>query len=323
VCGLSSIFPSTFFATFFGADMFSFSRPSLLILASLPLASLSCDGEQRTRDASAPPTSQTAEVSVRFDVSPQKAPTVSVLAFRATASGISRREVLGIVDPLAAAGPERDCELRDVDVSASALVAQGGSIELQELGGVGIGLGSSESILRPFPRLYPDVATVVGGVVGEAGPLQVNALPERISLFTADSELPLEELAVPSAPRILTVNGAALSAGAKITVTDGLSISVSGGPGTIVEVRPFGATVAVACSVSQAAAPESTLVVPRALLTHLMGGSAAPGGASSAATAIPVSLEVLKRNRLRLSPLTSSGRLSLEVRSATAVELRP
>ena len=49
--------------------------------------------------------------------------------------------MLGIVDPLAAAAPDRDCELRDLDLSASALVAQGGSIELQELGGIGLQLG--------------------------------------------------------------------------------------------------------------------------------------------------------------------------------------
>src|SRR6478672_2690252 len=66
-----------------------------------------CDGVQRARDASAPPSLQTSEISIRFDVSPQKAPVVSVLAFHATVAGVLQRDVLGIVDPLAAAAPDR------------------------------------------------------------------------------------------------------------------------------------------------------------------------------------------------------------------------
>jgi hypothetical protein len=307
----------------------------------LGLGVSACDGVPRARDASAPPATQTAEVSVRFDVNPTKLPAVSVLAFQASAAGVAPRDVLGIVDPLAAAEPERDCELRDVDLSASALVARGGSIELQEMGGIGIALGSTDpaapaitaAILRPFPRLYPDVATVVGGVVAEAGPLPLSALPDRISLLTADSDLAREELAVPAAPRILTVNGAPLAAGAKIDAAEGLTLGVSGGPGTIVEIRPFGATAAVACVVPAAStAPaatdgESTLVVPRVLLARLSGGAGAAtlagvaGG--GAAAPIPASLEVLRRGRARVASLGTPSRLSVEVRSSTAVELRP
>jgi hypothetical protein len=283
-----------------------------------------------------------AEVSVRFDVNPQKLPAVSVLAFQAAASGVAPRDVLGIVDPLAATEPERDCELRDVDLSASALVARGGSIELQEMGGIGIALGSADpaappvagAILRPFPRLYPDVATVVGGVVAEAGPLALSALPDKISLLTADSELAREELAVPAAPRIVTVTGAPLAAGAKIDAAEGLTLGVSGGAGTIVEIRPFGATAAVACVVPAGPAPaastpeaDSTLVVPRVLLARLSGGITAagvvPAGAPSPGTAIPASLEVLRRGRVRVASLGTPSRLSVEVRSSTAVELRP
>ena len=68
-------------------------------------------------------------------------------------------------------------------------------------------------ILRPFPRLFPDVATVVGGVVAEAGPLPLGGLPDRIGLLTPASELPLEELAVPAAPHITSVNGVAAERG--------------------------------------------------------------------------------------------------------------
>src|SRR5882724_9233180 len=212
-----------------------------------------CEGEQRARDASVAPSLQTGEVSVRFDVAPQKAPMVSVLAFHAVVSGVAQRDVLGVVDPLAALAPERDCELRDLDLSASALAAQSGSIELQELSGIGLALGEANAtaatIIRPFPRVFPDVATVVGGVVAEAGPMPLAALPDHVGLLTPASELPIEELAVPAAARISSVNGAALAAGAKLDTRDGLTLTVTGGAPAIVELRPFGATAAISCAV--------------------------------------------------------------------------
>jgi hypothetical protein len=304
-------------------------------LAGALLAPSGCEGEQRGRDASAPPILQTAEVSIRFDVGSQKGPAMSVLAFQAAVTRVSQRDVLGIVDPLAAAAPDHDCELRDLDLSAGALVARGGSIELQELGGIGITLGASGlssdvgagTIVRPFPRLFPDVATVVGGVVAEAGPLQLVTLPERVGLLTPASELPLEELAVPAAPRIASVNGAPLAAGAKLDARDGLTITVSGGSGTVVELRPFGATVAIACSVPETAVAENTIVVPRPLVARLSGGTTMPSGAAVAGAAgaavIPASLDVLSRAHVRVSPFAMSSRLSIEVRASTAVEIRP
>ncbi len=307
-----------------------------------------CEGEQRARDASAPPSLQTSEVSVRFDVAPQKAPMMSVLAFHATVAGVLQRDVLGIVDPLAAAAPDRDCELRDLDLSASALVAQGGSIELQELGGIGLMLGASEPataapalssgglattgttpgitagmIVRPFPRLFPDVATVVGGVVAEAGPLQLGGLPDRVGLLTAASELPLEELSVPAAPHITSVNGVPLAAGAKVDGHEGLTIGVSGDAGTIVELRPFGATVAISCAVPQSSAGESTLTVPRALVARLTGAGSPAAGAAASAKPLPASLDALSRTRVRIAPFAATNHLSIEVRASTAVELSP
>jgi hypothetical protein len=164
--------------------------PRALAAAALGLViAAACDAGPRPPDVAAPPSSLTAEVSVRFDTSPQRPTSVSVLAFRAATSGIERNEVLGIVDPLAAAAPDHDCAVRDLDLSASTLLARGGSIELQEMTGIGIGLGNADTLLRPFPRLYPDVATVVGGVVAETGPLVIDTLPDRLSLLTSDSEL--------------------------------------------------------------------------------------------------------------------------------------
>jgi hypothetical protein len=303
------------------------------VAATLLGAGAGCEGEQRARDASVAPSLQTGEVSVRFDVSPAgaaKAPMTSILAFRALVSGVAPGDVLGVVDPLAASAPEHDCELRDLDLTASALAAQGGSIELQELSGIGLALGDAVStastVVRPFPRVFPDVATVVGGVVAESGPLPLGSLPERVGLLTPASELPIAELAVPAAPRILSVNGAPLAPGAKLETRDGLGlvVTVAGGAGTIVELRPFGATAAISCAVpgSTSAGGDSILVIPAALVSRLLVAvnptPAPPGG-----SAVAASLDVLSRARVQVAPFTVSNHLSIEVRASTAVELRP
>ncbi|HET6149469.1 MAG TPA: hypothetical protein VFH68_18175 [Polyangia bacterium] len=306
------------------------------------LATGGCEGEQHARDASVAPTLQTGEISIRFDVSPQgaaKPPMISVLAFHAMASGVAPRDVLGVVDPLAASAPEHDCELRDLDLSAGALAAQGGSIELQELTGIGLALGDSRhsssggpegfdlppsTIVRPFPRLFPDVATVVGGVVAESGPLPLATLPERVGLLTPASELPIVELAVPVAPRILAVNGAPLAGGAKLETRDGLAlvVGVSGGAATIIELRPFGATAAISCAVQAGAGGDSTLVVPAALLARLLV-AVNPSLAANGGNGVAASLDVLSRARVQVAPFAVSNHLSIEVRASMAVELRP
>jgi hypothetical protein len=319
-------------------------------LVSGVLGSGGCEGEQRARDASVAPSLQTGEISIRFDVSPpgansqeQRTPAVSVLAFHAMVSGAGPRDVLGVVDPLAAAAPEHDCELRDLDLSASALAAQGGSIELQELSGIGVALGdfrhspsggpegldwTAAAIVRPFPRLFPDVATVVGGVIAESGPLPIAALPDRVGLLTPASELPLEELVVPPAPRILSVNGAPLASGAKLETRDGLGVvvSVAGGAATIVELRPFGATAGIACAVpaSVSAGGDTTLVLPAALMARLLV-AVNPTQSSAGGNGVAASLDVLSRARARVqvAPLAVPNHLSIEVRASTAVELRP
>src|SRR3954449_7452221 len=88
----------------------------------LGLALGACDGASRAPDARARSSAETAEVSVRFDVSPGKPATVHVLAFRASLSAFGapstlrptglaldqpQPDVLGTVDPLGASGPEQ------------------------------------------------------------------------------------------------------------------------------------------------------------------------------------------------------------------------
>ncbi|HSS40477.1 MAG TPA: hypothetical protein VLT58_17055 [Polyangia bacterium] len=274
-----------------------------------------CDGATPVPEAAARVTVPSAELSIRFDVAEGRGPSVSVLGFRASAAGPNAPDVLGLVDPLWTAAPDQGCALHDVDQAASALEARGESVDLEELSGVGVGFGPGEPLVRPFPRVFPDVAGVVGGVVAESTPQGLGAMPERLNVYGAESELPVAELAVPALPRLVAANGTAPVAGMRIDVADGLTLSLANAAGALVELRPFGATVAVICAVPANAA-EAQVSVPRALLVHLPRAHGRTRG-------VPVSIEVARRVRAR-EPLTASGaRVSVEVRSAIAAELRP
>jgi hypothetical protein len=292
-------------------------------LACLTLA-LGCDGGAHVPDAQTQPAAYSSELSVRFEVSPDRATSVSVLGFRAAAAG-PEIDVLGLVDPLAAAAPDQGCVLRDVDLANRALVTRGSSVDLEELGGVGIGLGAAampSTVIRTFPRVYPDVAGVVGGVVGEADAQPIAALPERVSVLSPDSELPVAELAVPALPRLLAINGSAPIAGLRVDTTNGLSVSLAGAGGSFIELRPFGTTVVVSCAVPSNASTESIVSVPRTLLAHLRAPDST-GVAAGNQGNVGISLEVARRVRAREPLATSGTRVSVEVRSALAVELRP
>jgi hypothetical protein len=271
-------------------------------------------------DAQTQPAAYSAELSVRFEVSPDHPATVSVLGFRAATAG-PEADVLGLVDPLAAAAPVQGCVLRDGDLANRALATRGASVDLEELGGIGVGLGSAGSpltVIRTFPRVYPDGAGIVGGVVGEAAPQPVGALPDHISLLSPDSELPVAELAVPALPKLLGINGSAPAAGQRVDTSGGLTLSLGAAGGALIELRPFGATVAVSCTVPANASTESFLTVPRSLLAHLR-----PVDAGGVANGVPVSVEIARRVHAREPLVTSGTHVSVEVRSSLAVELRP
>lgn len=92
---------------------------------------------------------------------------------------------------------------------------------------------------------------------------------------------------------------------------------------TSIELRPFGATVALSCTVPAGAvnagagtSPQIAYSIPRQALTALMAASGGAPGASVAAA-----LDSVRRSR-RTLPL-SATRVSLEVRTSTFVELRP
>jgi hypothetical protein len=290
-----------------------------LILVAVACATVAaCDAGPRAPDAQTQTAAYSAELAVRFEVTASKPATMSVLGFRAAAAGpaaIARgaADILGLVDPLSATAPGEGCVLRDADAAASELGANGGSVELEELGGVGVGLGGSEApgdpvIIRPFPRVFPDVAGVVGGVVAEAGPQPLAGVPDKIRLYSADTELPIAELAVPTLPRLVTINGGPPTPGARIDASRGLALLLAAPAGALIELRPFGATLAVSCVAPANASTEAMIAVPPALLAHVRGA---------------VSIEVARRVRVREPLVTPATRISLEVRSTLPVELVP
>jgi len=172
----------------------------------LGAAGLACDGTPRAIDASTAPSARTSAVAVRLDATNDKQPTLSALAFRAAFSGVASTEVLGLVDPLSTASPARDCQLRDLDSGAAALAARGDGIELEELAGVGVQLAEMPNAIHPSPRLYPDVAPAIGGVVSEAGPVALGAWPAQLRITTGatpDTEPAVGRAAKPPVRRLI------------------------------------------------------------------------------------------------------------------------
>lgn len=311
----------------------------LALVLGATVAMAACDGAVPSVDASAPVSAHTSAVSLRIDVVAGQPASLSVLAFRAAFSGVASAEVLGMVDPLAADAPRQDCQLRDVDQAAAALVARGDAIELEELAGIGIAVNADSPTIpeiRPSPRLYPDLAATIGGVVGEAGPLRLPTLPEQIrvrsgatAIPTANSAEPqdMATVGVPATGWVKLLNGTVPRDG--ILIPTGADLNLNLAPAdateTSIELRPFGATVALSCTVPPSAgaitggtgpATQIAFAIPRQALAALMAASGGAPGASVAAA-----LDSVRRSR-RTLPL-SATRVSLEVRTSTFVELRP
>jgi hypothetical protein len=274
------------------------------------LAGPGCDTTVKGRDAAAAqgpqaPQVHLAEVTVRLDAPNDGAPSVSVLAYRATVTGTE--DVRSVVDPLMAPAPEGACILRDVAGPARALGARGGTVELEALSHLAVELGNGQPDLRLSPRVYPDLASVVGGVVGEAAPVALAATPP--SLIVSDGAAGRELVPVPELPRLLDSDGAALPASASFPAKNDLTLSVPGTLAAFVELRPFGATWALACPVDSA----RQVVIPAGEIARLMQRSGR----------VPVSVEAVARDERTLSLAGSQIRLTLEARSSSVVELRP
>lgn len=273
-------------------------------------AGLGCDSGSRGKDASPATSQQMAQVAVRMDLPSGGAPSVSVLAFRAEAVDVTAADVLGAVDPLVVDAPVSSCELRDVGGTARTMRTQGGSVNLQELSGVTLQV-SADELLNPAPRVYPPLADVVGGVIAEAGPLDLGRLPETLTLAiaTPTSDRAMVKLSLPNAPSVSDSSETPLDAHITMSMKGDLVLRVSGPPRTFLEIRPFGAPSAIACAVSSG----GWVVVPHDLLTKLV---ATAGHA-------PVSFEAVWREDKTVQAGGETTRISFEARSSAVLELRP
>lgn len=283
-----------------------------------------CDGTSRGLDASAAPSSRMSTLSLRIDVTPQKQPTLSVLGFRAAFSGVAAADVMAVVDPLADTGPERDCQLRDIGRAATALSSGENGVELEEFGGVGIGVGDSPDNLRLSPRLFPDVSPAVGGVVSEAGPFLLGGdWPAQVRITTdatSDVGAAVLTVPVPTAGQITAVNGLLPSPRGTTAIEGDMKLDlVAGGPGdSAVEVRPFGSTAALICRVPADASRAGAIsfIVSHQLLAGLIAATGATQGRPVAA-----SLDLVRR--INGSYGASDSRVAVEVRASTLLELHP
>jgi hypothetical protein len=186
------------------------------------------------------------------------------------------------------------------------------------------------------------LAATIGGVVGEAGPLGLASVPDEVRvrgwMTTVPNSIPypdssqgsgdpsgdasdLAVVGVPATGWIKTVNGIVPRDGMLIPIGADLNLNLT--PlevtETFVEVRPFGATVALTCTVPLNSIPaggQIPFTVSRQALDALASAARATPGAPIAAA-----LDLVRRSSKQM-PL-SATRVSLEVRTSTFVELRP
>lgn len=279
---------------------------SLLVVA---MAAAACDTTHRTRDASVG-AQRVSEVAVRVEVVGEGAPSVSVLAYRASASGIGTDDLLPIVDPLTQPIPDGACAFRDVAGAARALAAAGGRVELEALSGLAVDLGNGLRAFSPTPRVFPEVASMVGGVVAEAGPTELDFAPTGLALVDPVGNRVSAQF--PGRVRLTTTEGDLLSTNSVVTgggrdLVLGVSAPGELGHTAFVELRPFGATWALACPV----VGRDRVVVLASEVQRL------------ANLRVPISIEAVARDSQPVAVGGASVRLTLEVRSSAVVELRP
>lgn len=170
---------------------------------------------------------------------------------------------------------------------------------------------NAEVTLQPAPRVYPPLADVVGGVIGEAGPRDLSQVPDTFTLAvgTQSQRLATLRLAVPAAPGVSDVNEQPLDTHTSMSMKGDLVLHVSGPPRTFMEIRPFGAPSAIACAVSTG----GWVVVPHDLLVKLV----------ATAGRAPVSFEAVWRETQLLVAGNETTRVSLEARSSAVLDLQP
>jgi hypothetical protein len=171
-----------------------------------------------------------------------------------------------------------------------------------------LGLAAGTVAVTPSPRVYPDLASVVGGVVAEAGPVTLEG--PLLALALVDGGGSRTALALPVQPRLTGPEGDSLPGNATLSAAGDLIFGVSspaGGHPAFLELRPFGATWALACPVNS----HDRVLIPAVEVARL------------ANLHVPVSIEAVARESHAMNLGGSSVRLTLEVRSSSVVELRP
>ena len=109
---------------------------------------------------------------------------------------------------------------------------RGSSVDLEELGGVGVGLGAAGSAADGDPhRSRASTRTSPAWSAAWSARRRRNRSPRSPNTSAcsrADSELPVAELAVPALPRLLAINGSAPAAGLRVDTSGGLTLSLGG-----------------------------------------------------------------------------------------------
>jgi len=226
------------------------------------------------------------------------------VAFKARVVGLASEHVASAVDPLLLAGPKGTCELRQVDETIRVLRESHGGVELEALSRFEVELSPTVT-LRPVPHVYPDLASVVTGVVAEAGPQDLAELPQTLTLKSEDGTDVV--VALPEPPQMLAEDGTVVRSGRKLAGRNGLHLTVVGPKSTFVELRPFGATTWAACAVGV----DGRVTIPAELMGRLAG----------VAGEVPVSLDVVWRSRQAIKLGNQAARLTLETRASALVEL--
>ena len=306
------------------------------------LVGAACDSTPRGRDASAG-SQKIAEVAVRFEVAGDAAPSVSMLAYQAAISGSGTDDILSVVDPLTAPAPEGYCSRRDVAGPARALGAAGGKVELEALAGWRLDLGDGRA-LDASPRVFPDIASVVGGVVAELGPIGLRSASRGLGL-AGDEGLPSDS----AVPTWTWPAGLALidAGGGRVGLNPPRPIPLIGPQGTLL---PANSTISISLAATATGdlvfglvgAGEATgpAALRRAAAVRRHLGAVVPGrdrAASRDYVVVPAAelgrlagrgfRSRSKRSRARAVDSSRDGgapvRLTLEVRASSVVELRP
>ena len=124
---------------------------------------------------------------------------------------------------------------------------------------------------------------------------------------------------MPALPKLLAINGSAPAAGMRVDASGGLTLSLAAAGGSFIELRPFGATVVVSCAVPSQRVDGSRRQRPARAARPPARARRRPANGGN----VGLSVEVARRVRVREPLVTAGTRVSVEVRSTLAVELRP